>query len=259
MSAAIGDVAAVVFASMFYGALAFGRSVGQAFEQGRTALMLEGIPEATTPVLLVRPGVDSLAISFVNRTPISPVLPSVAVEILQAAVMCNTPINFVRYDGGLVIAAGSVKFDSGFDLAKAALLDHATTMLVQVGWIKEIEDGIFHVTHAGYEAANRMAGRINPEFIAVKEQMPELIAEMKADLEREDDKQVREFFVLQKKSHRIGGTEKRRFIYFEEDHSNLRGKLDILENYGYLINVTPRNTPIYRMTEKFVSLILKQG
>jgi hypothetical protein len=65
----------------------------------------------------------------------SPVLPPIAVEILQAAVTSNTPINFVRYDGGLVIAAGSVQFDSGFDLARAALLDHATTMLEQVGWI----------------------------------------------------------------------------------------------------------------------------
>ena len=65
MSRAIGDDAAISFASWFYGALAFGRSVGEAFEQGRTALMLHGIPEDSIPVLLVRPGVDPLRLSFV--------------------------------------------------------------------------------------------------------------------------------------------------------------------------------------------------
>ena len=43
MNEAIGDDAAITFASTFYGALAFGRSVGQAFEQGRVALMLQGL------------------------------------------------------------------------------------------------------------------------------------------------------------------------------------------------------------------------
>jgi hypothetical protein len=69
MNVGIGDEAAIVFASHFYGALAFGRSVGKAFEQGRTALLLEGIPEQNTPSLLARPRVDPLQLSFVNRSP----------------------------------------------------------------------------------------------------------------------------------------------------------------------------------------------
>ena len=59
------------------------------------------------------------------------------------------------------------------------------------------------------------------------------------------------------KRHVLGGTEKPRFVYYEEDHENLRGKIDILENHGYLTDVTTGNVPIYRMSEDFVQLVLK--
>src|SRR5262249_5711313 len=45
MNQSIGDEAAITFAASFYRALAFGRSVQEAFDLGRTALLLEGIPE----------------------------------------------------------------------------------------------------------------------------------------------------------------------------------------------------------------------
>ncbi len=59
MRQAIGDQAAITFAASFYGAVGFGRSVQEAFEQGKTALMLAGIPEENTPELLLREGVDA--------------------------------------------------------------------------------------------------------------------------------------------------------------------------------------------------------
>lgn len=258
MNAAIGDEAAITFASTFYGALAFGRSVGQSFEQGRVALMLQGIPEESTPVLLARPGVDSLSVSFINRIPLNPLLPPIALEILQSAVRSNSQINYVRYDGGIAVLAGGKQFDCQFDLEKAALLDHAITTLIQVGWITRIDDELLRVTHAGYESARQLSGQPDPGFESIKNQMPELIAEMKKDFEGEGGKFVREFFVLQKKTHHLGGSSKPRFIYYEEEHENLRGKLDILENHGYITDVTPGNTPIYRMTEDFVRLVREQ-
>ncbi|HEY0757585.1 MAG TPA: CHAT domain-containing protein [Ktedonobacteraceae bacterium] len=51
-----GD-AATIFASSFYRAIGFGRSIQQAFDQGRTALLLEGIPDEI-PELLVKDGID---------------------------------------------------------------------------------------------------------------------------------------------------------------------------------------------------------
>lgn len=55
----IGDDAARVFASSFYRALGFGRSVQEAFDQGLTALLLENIPEDQTPRLLTRAGTSA--------------------------------------------------------------------------------------------------------------------------------------------------------------------------------------------------------
>ena len=231
--------------------------MGQAFEQGRTALLLQGVPEENTPVLLSRPGTDALAVSFVDRRPVNPVLPPVALEILQSAVSSNSPINFGRYDGGLFVQTDK-NFDCQYDLEKAAQLEHAVTMLVQVGWIKQSSPEQYHVTHLGYQAVRGMQARPSATFLRVKEQMPALIAEMKQALDSDDGRFVREFFIMSK-NHRLGGSEKPRFIFFEEDHDNLRGMIDVLENHGYVVDITPGNTPIFRMTEAFVSLVKRHG
>jgi hypothetical protein len=67
MRRAIGDRAAITFSGAFYRALAFGRSVQEAFDQGIAALMLEGIPEESTPELLLRDGVSASAVRLVGH------------------------------------------------------------------------------------------------------------------------------------------------------------------------------------------------
>ncbi|HYU32953.1 MAG TPA: NB-ARC domain-containing protein [Thermoanaerobaculia bacterium] len=66
MNKAIGDQAAITFAAAFYRAIGFGCSVKAAFEQGKTALLLEGIPEQNTPELLVRQGIDPSRIHLIG-------------------------------------------------------------------------------------------------------------------------------------------------------------------------------------------------
>jgi hypothetical protein len=53
--------------------------------------------------------------------------------------------------------------------------------------------------------------------------MPELIAQMKTDLQREEGKFVREFAVLGKKSFSFNSS-KPRFIYYEEEHPTCGGR-----------------------------------
>src|SRR4051794_33165812 len=65
MNRAIGDEAAIVFAASFYRAIGFGRSVQDAFELGKAALLLEGIPEDQTPELLTHPGVDAAGLRLI--------------------------------------------------------------------------------------------------------------------------------------------------------------------------------------------------
>jgi len=66
MNRAIGDRAAITFAASFYRAIGFGRSVQGAFDQGRTALLLAGIPEENTPELLMRSGVAASSIYLIE-------------------------------------------------------------------------------------------------------------------------------------------------------------------------------------------------
>ncbi len=58
MQESIRDDAAMVFASSFYRAIGFGRSIQEAFDQGTTSLLLEGIDEEDVPELLCKNGVD---------------------------------------------------------------------------------------------------------------------------------------------------------------------------------------------------------
>jgi hypothetical protein len=74
MSREITDRAAIRFAASFYGALAFGRSVQRAFDQGRARLRAEGLAEEGTPELLVRAGVDASSLVLISPS-VSPDAP----------------------------------------------------------------------------------------------------------------------------------------------------------------------------------------
>jgi hypothetical protein len=94
MNKAIGDRAAITFAASFYRALGFGRSVQEAFAQGKVILQLEGIPEEKTPELLARPGVDLSGLVLIDpsATPAPPRLPEVGKQLDREALvsaLCN--------------------------------------------------------------------------------------------------------------------------------------------------------------------------
>ena len=54
MNAAIGDEAAIIFSAAFYRAIAYGNSIRRAFDQAVAALLLEGVPEESTPELFYK-------------------------------------------------------------------------------------------------------------------------------------------------------------------------------------------------------------
>jgi hypothetical protein len=72
----------------------------------------------------------------------------------------------------------------------------------------------------------------------------------------EKTKHIREFFVIGNRSITIGISTKPRLRYFEEDYENLQNKLDMLEDYGFITDVRVGDTPIYKMTPKFVRFLL---
>ena len=81
--------------------------------------------------------------------------------------------------------------------------------------------------------------------------MPELLAEMQCNVKSEGNELVREFVILPNKRVVFSST-KKRFYYFENEHRDLKNKVDIFEQFGLVYDVTPKNTPIYRMNEEFV-------
>jgi hypothetical protein len=107
------------------------------------------------------------------------------------------------------------------------------------------------------ESAVVSSGFLDPyegSFGKVKASMPKLIAEMRADLKKEGHEFTREFFIVSKTSVLTVGNPC--FKYYFEDHDNLQGKIHVLENHGFVHDVTPGNTKKYRMTEGFVELVL---
>lgn len=59
MKDSVGDEAARVFATQFYSAIGFGKSVAVAFEQAKAALLLEDIREEEIPELFLQDGVEA--------------------------------------------------------------------------------------------------------------------------------------------------------------------------------------------------------
>jgi len=66
MKESIRDDAAIAFVSSFYRAIGFGRSLQEAFDQGITSLLLEGIPQEDIPELLVKQGVNANKIFLIT-------------------------------------------------------------------------------------------------------------------------------------------------------------------------------------------------
>lgn len=66
MNQAIGDDAAIAFAGSLYRALGFGKSIREAFELAKVTLLLEGISEEKTPLLLTRRGIDPSAVKLLR-------------------------------------------------------------------------------------------------------------------------------------------------------------------------------------------------
>jgi hypothetical protein len=63
MTGEVDDEAARIFAAAFYRALGFGKSVARAFDEGRTALLMDGY-EGNGPKLVPRAGVDPSTVVF---------------------------------------------------------------------------------------------------------------------------------------------------------------------------------------------------
>ena len=131
MNQPIGDDAAIVFAASFYRAIGFGRTVQEAFDLAKVALLLEGIPEDKTPEMYVRGGVDASKMILV----IPPAQPDQDVQSPQRA--GGGPVkSFRSMDRPTFVKTLGALSPSTFDLFVASL-EHAAAHLSRHGSVAE--------------------------------------------------------------------------------------------------------------------------
>lgn len=94
-------------------------------------------------------------------------------------------------------------------------------------------------------------------FLKVKEMMPELMKRITDNLANPTNQTIREFVILPN-NRVIFPVSKNTFVFYENEYQNIREKIDILNNYGYIIEIKTGNTPIYQFKEYFVELVLHQ-
>ena len=100
------------------------------------------------------------------------------------------------------------------------------------------------------------AARLRRQFLEMKALMPDLIAELKADLGRADSSLIREFVILSNE-RAIFNSAMPRFAYYEERIPQLRNKAALLLAADFVADVSATDTPIFRMDDSFVRMVLK--
>ncbi len=84
--------------------------------------------------------------------------------------------------------------------------------------------------------------------------MPELITEMRTDFLDPDNATVREFMVVPSLKVSLHG-KGRLLLYAEDVHDDLRGKVAVLHNHGWIHDVSVGTLPRYRIGEEFVQIL----
>ena len=108
-------------------------------------------------------------------------------------------------------------------------------------------------THLALERQAKSEGNLDT-FLRLANKIPDLLQEMATDLHNNKDKLIREFVILDSSAITFNHM-KPRFEYYKEKHPVAQNAVDLLLEYKLIKDVTPKTTPVYRMTEEFVELL----
>lgn len=93
------------------------------------------------------------------------------------------------------------------------------------------------------------------QFKELASRMPDLLTEMKTDLSVPEHSEWREFFVIPK-GVQLWASENS-FVYEDDGRNTYLSKARILEEYGYVVDITPGNADMFRMRDSFVKKLTK--
>jgi len=88
----------------------------------------------------------------------------------------------------------------------------------------------------------------------IEERFPEIINEMRTDLLSTQGKGIRAFFLKESNTY-IAFTSEPSFEYHTDKHPELRAAVLYLSQHGFVQDITPGNTPMYRINEKLVDFL----
>lgn len=94
---------------------------------------------------------------------------------------------------------------------------------------------------------------VSRSFERLERMLPNLVAEMREDIANSPF--TRELIAL-KRGWGYGGQDRTYFTYYYDDHDELLGKLNVMENYGALVDIKFNDVYRYEMTEDFVEYLL---
>lgn len=97
----------------------------------------------------------------------------------------------------------------------------------------------------------------NKEFLKIKSDIPDLIKEMKTDIQNPEMNLCREFFISPSKKVAFN-LSKPAFMYYEDEHDNLKSKIRILESAGFVYEITEGNAPKYQFEEEFIEMLINK-
>jgi hypothetical protein len=160
-------------------------------------------------------------------------------------------------------STGGPRYDAGLTIGQRSSAENGIWLCQTCAKLIDSDDTGFSVdklqewkSDAEAAAARALARRRAPAtesegvFLEAERLMPALIAEMRVDVRGDATQLVRE--VVPMPSHGVVfGGRKDHFAYYATDHSGLQLQMDWLLEMGLLVDVTPANTPIYRMTSEF--------
>lgn len=157
-----------------------------------------------------------------------------------------------RYDSSIA-SEDRAHIDNGIWLCQtcAKLVDSDTsryTASLLREWRRTAEiEAALALQNRGHARSDRIV-----VYAKVERLMPKLLAEMRSDLEQ--NPYVREFIAMSK-FMLYGYSDKLIFTYYLEDHSDLHGKLDILQNYALIRDARFNDVPRFLFEEEFVDYL----
>ncbi len=125
-------------------------------------------------------------------------------------------------------------------------------------WITHLLIFLVGVGVGGFLSASRRRG--SAQQMALKtlrrlnKECPEFFNDLREELGKVEFRDVREFAIIES-SQVTFVSEDLKFVYYEDELSNLKGVAVELEEHGFIDDVTRGRIPTYRMRENFVKAI----